>query len=474
MKDKKKNISGYKKTKVGWIPKDWELVGGEDICALITKGTTPRVRDNETYTDPVPYLRVQNLSFDGSLLFEQDRLFIERVCHESELARSRLFPGDVLTNIVGPPLGKVSLVPSTFPEWNMNQAIAVFRTKEECCENVFLCHYLQTRRALAWLDGQARKTSGQKNLTLETCRELPIPLPSLPEQEAIAKVLECWDKAIRGYERKIEKKRNIKKGLMQQLLSGKRRLPGFSTTKCTEKHGKKKDGIPEGWKEVTFGSVFSFLKTYAFSREQLTTELIEDSQIYNIHYGDLHATYCGCILNCAAETRIPRLRQSAGLPNDAIMLQEGDIVIADASEDYDGVCAYIELQNVGNKTITGGLHTFAARDKTGETAFGYRGYVLQERSVSKELKRIATGVSVYGVSKTNLAKVRILLPPLPEQQAIAAVLSSVDAEIAALERKLKVLREQKRFLLNNLVTGTIRLPQFVSSNVTEVTTGDAE
>lgn len=274
-----------------------------------------------------------------------------------------------------------------------------------------------------------------------------LPLPPLPEQEAIAEVLECWGKTIRGYEKKIKKKRNIKKGLMQRLLTGKQRLPGFKGE----------------WKDATFGEVFSFLKTYAFSREQLTTDQAVASDIYNLHYGDLHAAYDGCILDCEKDRRIPRLLNGADLPSDAVTLQEGDLVIAATSEDYEGVCACVELRNVRSKKITGGLHTFVVRDTCAKTAHGYRGYILRESSVYEELKRIATGVSVHGVSKTNLAKVKIVLPCHKEQQVIAKVLADADAEIAALERKLAALQDQKRFLLNNLVTGALRLPGFVKN-----------
>ena len=134
--------------------------------------------------------------------------------------------------------------------------------------------------------------------------------------------------------------------------------------------------------------------------------------------------------------------------------------MADASEDYEGVGACIELANLNGRKVTGGLHTFVLRDSSNETSFGYRGYMFREYALAKELKRISTGVSVYSISKTNLGKIDLTLPPLPEQRAIATVLSSADTEISALERKLAVLRDQKRFLLNNMVTGTIRLPEF--------------
>lgn len=230
---------------------------------------------------------------------------------------------------------------------------------------------------------------------------------------------------------------------MQKLLSGEQRLPGF-------------DGE---WESIQFGNVFSFLKSYAFSRSELTTEEYPGC-ICNIHYGDIHAKYSGAFLDCSIENLIPVIKDPSNSPVNCQHLQDGDLLIADASEDFKGIGACIELQNVGTKTIIGGLHTFVARDSSEKTAEIYRGYLFKEHSISRELKRISTGASVLGISKRNLSKVLLSLPPLPEQKAIASILSSADSEIKALEKKLALLRDQKKYLLNNLVTGTIRLPEF--------------
>jgi type I restriction enzyme S subunit len=281
-------------------------------------------------------------------------------------------------------------------------------------------------------------------------------LPSLHEQEAIAGVLECWDKAIRNYEKKIEKERNIKKGLMQRLLSGKQRLPGFSGE----------------WKKIVFGEVFDLLKTYAFSREQLTLKPQESAEIYNIHYGDIHAIYTGYALDLEKERAVPLIKKATEIPSNPVLLQEGDLIIADVSEDYEGVGACVELRNIGSRKVTVGLHAFVARDKRGHSALGYRSFLLKHPAFAKRLKQISTGVSVHGISKGNLLKEKISLPPLHEQQAIASLLSAADSEIEAMERKLVILKDQKKFLLNNLVTGTIRLPKFRGRTKNTDTNGD--
>ncbi len=340
-------------------------------------------------------------------------------------------------------------------KFNVNNHAHIIESTERCLAEWFSI-YFRYRNIVGFL---TRQGASRYKLNKSTLERIPILLPPLPEQEAIAGVLECWDKGIQSLEKKIEKKRNIKKGLMQQLLSGKRRLPGFGA-ELGIKNGE--CGIPKGWKTVKLGDAFSFVKSHAFSRDCLTTPDKKNSGVYNIHYGDIHATYDGCVVDMGKEDRVPLLKTSAELPKIIAPLQDGDLVMADASEDYEGVGACIELIGIGDRKVTGGLHTFILRDSSEETSVGYRGYMFSEYALAKELKRIATGVSVYSISKTNLVKVVLTLPPMEEQKAIAVVLSAADREIEALERKLSTWKDQKKYLLNNLVTGTIRLPQFTN------------
>jgi len=103
----------------------------------------------------------------------------------------------------------------------------------------------------------------------------------------------------------------------------------------------------------------------------------------------------------------------------------------------------------------------------------YLAYYLNTEG-RRAVRRLGQGQSVVHVYGRDLMDVKLPLPSEAEQQSIAAVLSSGDAEIASLDRKLAVLREQKRFLLNNMVTGTIRLPQFTNTDAAKVATGDTE
>lgn len=222
--------------------------------------------------------------------------------------------------------------------------------------------------------------------------------------------------------------------------------------------------IPSDWESIEFGNTFTFLKSFSFSREQLSDKKTND-EIRNIHYGDIHATYKNQILDFEIEQRVPFLNDgliSLDSLNDVDfpILKDGDLIIADASEDYEGVCNNIELKNIGNKKVISGLHTFAVRAIEEKVALGFRTYVLNHHQVIRELRRIATGISVYSVSKTNIAKVKIPLPPLPEQKAIAHILGLMDNLINKNNQLIAQKELRKKWLMQNLLTGKKRLMGF--------------
>ena len=165
------------------------------VCDFITKGTTPPndLISEEYSSDKVPYLKVYNLSFNGELLFDTAPQYISENIHNGMLARSKVYPNDVLMNIVGPPLGKFSLVTDEFPEWNINQAIAIFRAKEKINPKYLLSALMQPEVLNPFL----RQAVGirQLNLSLSQCRDLEIFLPPLSLQNQFAAFVAEVDKS---------------------------------------------------------------------------------------------------------------------------------------------------------------------------------------------------------------------------------------------------------------------------------------
>jgi len=215
--------------------------------------------------------------------------------------------------------------------------------------------------------------------------------------------------------------------------------------------------LPEGWKIKPINQVFEFIGTSSFSRNDINYEIDEES-IYYIHYGDIHATYKNAVLDFDTETRIPVLKKE--IKSTTNYLEEGDLIIADASEDYEGVGEALEVFNVKDKKVIAGLHTFALRDKNNDTAHGYRAYLFKNPEVKKQLKTIATGSKVYGISKGNLEKFKIILPPLPEQQKITKILATWDKAIALQQKQIIEKKQHKKAIMKKLLTGELRFKGF--------------
>lgn len=230
-------------------------------------------------------------------------------------------------------------------------------------------------------------------------------------------------------------------------------------TTPTKVHKDSKLGvIPDGWMTPKINEVFQFINTTSFSRNQLNYDA--ENELFYIHYGDIHATYKKPLLDFEIETNIPRLNNDVELPNSVQYLKDGDVIIADASEDYDGVGEAIEIKNLNGKTAISGLHTFALRNMDNKTVAGFRTYIFKNPNVKKALKTIATGSKVYGISKGNIQKFKIVLPPLPEQQKIASILNTWDLAIASQEKLIAEKQKLKRGLMQQLLTGKKRFPEF--------------
>lgn len=168
------------------LPTAWEWLRAEEACQFITKGTTPKKDKMLSGNGPIPFIKVYNLTLNGKLDFTVDPTFISEETNENDLKRSIVLPGDVLMNIVGPPLGKVSIVPESHPVWNINQAIAIFRTMPSLI-NKYLAFVLLQSRMLEFAVRESKATAGQSNLTLQICRDFPLPIPPVAEQKEIVR-----------------------------------------------------------------------------------------------------------------------------------------------------------------------------------------------------------------------------------------------------------------------------------------------
>lgn len=210
----------FRYSSMGAFPSDWEIVETASLCSVITKGTTPASAAMWRGGNGIPFLRVDNLSFDGTVDLLASQFRISRRTHTRSLSRSRTFPGDVLTNIVGPPLGKVGLITADIGEANINQAIAVFRPTT-ALRSRFLLLWLVGQYSQQWLRRSAKQTSGQMNLTLKMCQQLPIPRLSVEEQDRIVSRMDAAEARLTSELALARKIGILRQGLMEDLLTGR-------------------------------------------------------------------------------------------------------------------------------------------------------------------------------------------------------------------------------------------------------------
>lgn len=204
--------------------KNWEWVKTGEIMDTINNGYTPKSNRMNTGRGDVPFIKVYNLTFDGKLDFTKNPTFIDRRTHSEDLKRSVTYPNDVLINIVGPPLGKVSIVPDTYPEWNINQAIVLFRPNEKIIPE-FLSYFLQNPSTIHWLTRTSRATAGQHNVKVSTCREIPIPQIPIKEQRRIVSEVDrrfsVTDEVEKVVKESFKHSERLRQSILKKAFEGK-------------------------------------------------------------------------------------------------------------------------------------------------------------------------------------------------------------------------------------------------------------
>lgn len=263
---------------------------------------------------------------------------------------------------------------------------------------------------------------------------IEIAVPPKPEQEAIAQSLTEIDDLISSLDKLIAKKNAVKQGAMQELLIGKRRLPGFSGE----------------WETFVFGDLFDFIPNNAFTRAQMS----DSGKVKNIHYGDI-LTKFGAYISADSKD-IPYIGKEIDLSRFAekCYLQSGDIIVADTAED-ETVGKALEVINV-ERPVLAGQHTLLCRPKVC-FAEKFLGYYLNAACYHDQLLPFIVGTKVSSVSKASIAQTKLVVPKYEEQQAIASILSDMDDEITELEHKLAKYRQIKQGMMQQLLTGKIRL-----------------
>lgn len=416
---------GYKKTEVGVIPDAWSV---QPLGDVLIKGRLGGNYANQGTEAGIPLMKMGNLArgcFDLSKVqFIKSSVALDPI--------HQLVCGDVLFNTRNTLdlVGKVAIWRDELPVayYNSNLMRLEFDPKK-VCSNEYANYALNTEGAISRLRGLATGTTSVAAIYTRDLLKLKIPVPPLPEQRAIASALNDVDALQRSLERFIAKKRDLKQAVMQQLLTGQTRLPGFH---CE-------------WESKTLGDLGS---TFGGLTGKTKADFGEGSGLYVTFVNIMN----NVVINCDA---FERVKVSPTESQNRVM--KGDLLFNGSSETPEEVALCSVLtEDVPNLFLNSFCFGFRLREAV-EADGLFLAYYLRSKSGREMMKSLAQGSTRYNLSKLALLKSQLLLPRMPEQRAIAAVLSDMDAELASLEQRLVKTRALKQGMMQELLTGRVRL-----------------
>lgn len=408
MNTQTQHITQYKNSPLGLIPEDWEVKKIGKITKT-TAGGTPSTNRPEYWNGNIKWMSSGDLNLKR--IFDVEGRITEIGLKNSS---TRIIPVKcILIGLAGQ--GKTrGTVAMNMIELCTNQSVAAIFPSKEFYED-YLYYNLDYRyselRQLSTGDG------GRGGLNLNIINSIPVPIPTIPEQKAIAHCLSTWDKAIEKLNGLIDQKELSKKALMQQLLSGKKRLKGFGGE----------------WKEVRLGQVCNLVNGMAFKPNEWTNSGIPIIRIQNLNGSDDFNYFDGEI-------------------QSRYFVNHGDLLFAWSGSRGTsfGAFRWFKEKAVLNQ------HIFNVFPKNGfEKNFAFQ--LL--RWLTIEIERKAHGsAGLVHVTKKQLEDEKMNIPiSLEEQTAIANVLQYADTEIQLLKNKLTQLKEQKKGLMQVLLMGKKRL-----------------
>ena len=427
---------GYKQTEVGVIPLDWNCYPVNAVAAsqrnAIVGGPFGSDLVSKDYVEVgVPVIRGQNMNgrwIQGPYVFVtalKARLFSANLAH----------PGDIVFTQRGT-LGQVSLVPEQpYDAYLVSQSQMKVTLNRNLIDPIFLFHVFSGSYHQQVISDRTIQT-GVPHINLGILRDIPIQVPSLPEQRHITEVLEDMDELHWALERLIAKKRAMKFAAMQQLLSGKTRLPGFSGEWETKRLGETAE-IKTG----PFGSALHERDYVAEGTPIITVE----------HLGE-RGVIC---------TNLPLVSDTDRARLKAYSLVAGDIVFSRVGS--------IDRNALIRSTEEGWLFSgrlLRVRPDNQRISSSYLSYHFHGEQFKARVREVAVGQTMASLNTVILQGIEIAVPKLAEQFAIATVLSDMDAEIAALEARRDKTHSIKQGMMQQLLTGRIRLvkPQPVEAD----------
>lgn len=400
---------GYKNSPLGIIPNEWEVKRLGEISQMFSGGT-PKSTEQMYFNGEIPFIK------SGEISNAKTEQYLSELGLKNSSAKL-IERGDLLYALYGATSGECALSKISGA---INQAILCIRPTKDV-DRYFLLSFLQKGKEYyynSYLQG------GQGNLSADIVKGYKILTPPLPEQRKIAEVLSTWNRAIEKQTLLIEKLELRKKGLMQQLLTGKKRLPGFSEEWKKVKLGDiakrivRKNNI-ECSNVVTISAQKGFVRQTDFFNKKIASETVENYYLVKRDEFCYNKSYCN------------------GFPMGAIKrLKEFDQAVVTTLY----ICFSIQPERASLDFIE-----------------QYFSLGLLNRGLMKIANEGGRAHGLLNVTPNDFFNTELMLPPFDEQKAISSILLNAHEEVIFAKSKLEFLRKEKKGLMQVLLTGKKRV-----------------
>ena len=391
--------------------------------------------------DPNGNIRLVQLADigDGRFLDKSSRYMTEEKANE--LKCTHLVKGDILIARMPDPLGRACIFPGLAIKAVTAVDVCIIRTNDQV-DDYWLVHAINSfnfrKEILRRASGSTRTRISRRNL-----ERIPSLVPPLPEQRKIAEILGAWDKAITLTERRIEAAQQRKKALMQRLLSGHVRFPGFVRSRKAQSI---RLGIyPGDWKIRRLSDVTEIRSSNVDKKTKPSEQPVLLCNYMDVFNNDYIHKQIEFMEASATQTEIEKFT-----------LKAEDVIITKDSETREEIaepCVVTEdLENV-----ICGYHLAVLRPRRNIISGFFLKDALRSFNVHHQFVKFANGITRFGLTLPAVHSVLVPVPPIEEQRKIAAVLQTCDREIDLLIQKLTALQRQKKGLMQRLLTGRVRV-----------------
>ncbi|MFA0910750.1 restriction endonuclease subunit S [Vibrio cholerae] len=425
---------GYLKTEHGIFPSDWSVLTLDDVCSFVG-GAQPE-KSVFSYKEQSGYIRLIQIRDYKS---DKDIVYIPE-----KLARKKCSAIDIMIGRYGPPIFQIL----RGIEGAYNVAL-IKATPKENIEREFLYYFLKNDSLFELMDMLSQRSSGQTGVELPALKSYPIGLPPKKEQTAIANALSDVDALISELEKLIAKKQAIKTATMQQLLTGRTRLPQFALREDGKPKGTKPSElgeIPEDWERISIGRD-TVLKARIGWQALTTKEYQTTGDIYLVTGTDFDS-------GAVKWERCFYVSEWRYKQDQNIQLRNDDVLIT-----KDGTIGKVGYVTALSRPATLNSGVFVVRPKNNNLMQRFLFYVLTSRVFDDFINRITAGSTITHLYQKDFVNFEFSAPCIEEQTSIATILSDMDAEIQALEQRLGKTRQIKQGMMQELLTGKTRLMQ---------------